>query len=54
MSNEQTRNRILPLTWIPEQQGYQWLSENSLRHLVRDAKCHLGQDGEIIPGNGLL
>lgn len=44
--------RLFPVNQIPDQPGYQWLTESTLRHWIFNADESVGSGGTVIPGNG--
>jgi hypothetical protein len=46
------KKRIFPVKDVLKQDGYDWLTESMLRHLLFKSDSYI-KDGEIIKGNGL-
>lgn len=47
-------SRILPLTQVPKEPGYQWLTVSQLRHLRFEAEALQDAKGNVVvPANGL-
>jgi len=44
--------RLFPVSQIPNQLGYSWVTESALRHWIFNAEESIGSGGTIIPGNG--
>lgn len=53
MLNRPTPYRRVKVSKLPKLEGYEWLTQSSLRHLIFNAKPRKNSKGEIIPSNGL-
>lgn len=45
--------RLVTVKQLVQLEGYGWLSESAVRHLLFAAKPRLNSRGEELPGNGL-
>lgn len=44
--------RLFPVKQVPNQPGYEWATENSLRHWIFEAEDRVAASGYEIAGNG--
>lgn len=52
-AKDQSGLRLATIKQMPSLDGYGWLTESALRHLVFAAEDHVNSRGEKVRGNGL-
>lgn len=51
-TDSRSKKRIFPVKDVSKQDGYDWLTESMLRHLLFNSDAQI-KDGEVVNGNGL-
>jgi len=51
--SDKTTSRLVTVAQLPDVDGYGWLTEPAIRHLLFNAKSRYASNGDVIAGNGL-